>query len=105
MSEPGPRKSHLRKYRYVAFRQTFEQQEDGTVLVTCDDGRVGRFHTDGRYIEGELTQANKHMLIWTGAPPQKPECRYRWGEVPVDISRPSGWPEQLEVVLHYHLGR
>ena len=104
MSERATNKPHLRKYRYEAFKQIFEQQEDGTVVVTCDDGRIGRFHVDGRYIEGDLTQANIHMLIWTGGPPQLQQCRYRRGEVPVAIDRRSGWPAELEKILHYHLG-
>jgi hypothetical protein len=103
MTENGD-KPALRKYRYASFKQTFELQSDGSVVVTCDDGRTGRFHPDGRYIEGELTQANLHMLTWTGGPAQKPECRYRWGETPIDINRPSGWPEELEKTLSYHLG-
>jgi len=96
MSSDGGDTRRMRKYRYASLRQIFEEQPDGTVLVTCEDGRTGRFHPDGRYIEGDLTQANQHMLVWTGGPRQHPECRYRWGEVPVDINRPSGWPERFE---------
>jgi hypothetical protein len=94
----------LRKYRSGHAGQTFEEQPDGTVLVTADDGRTGRFQTNGRYIEGDLTQTNKHMLYITGGPPIPESCRFRWGETPVDPDRPSGWPEELEDVLRHQLG-
>ncbi len=96
MTGGNSEKPPLRKYRYASLKQVFEQQADGTVRVICEDGRTGRFHPDGRYIEGDLTQANLHMLVWTGGPPQHPDVRYRWGEAPVDPGRPSGWPEAYE---------
>jgi hypothetical protein len=100
----GHNQRPLRKYRYSAFHTTYEQQPDGTVLVTHDDGRKGRFALDGRYLEGDLTQANKHMVFMTGGPDLPDACRYRWGEVPVDINRPSGWPEEQEKALPHQLG-
>ena len=56
----------LRKYYYVGFKQTYEELGDGLVRVTDKDGREGVFHCDGRYVEGELTHCNLHMLVWTG---------------------------------------
>ena len=94
----------LRSYRHGAFKTTYAQQPDGTILVTHDDGREGRFHVDGRYIEGDLTQANRHMLYFAGGPALPDACRYRWGEVPVDPDRPSGWPEEQERALPHQLG-
>ena len=86
----------FRKHRYGPMKQTFEEIPDGRVRVTADDGRWGIFHWNGPWIEGDLTQANVHMLVWTGGPDTPPEFRYRWSEVPVDPSRPSGWPEMYE---------
>ena len=88
-----------RKYRHVAMKQTFEELPGGRVRVTADDGRWGVFDWRGPWIEGELTQANIHMLAWCGGVDLPPECRYRYGETPVDIDRPSGWPEPLEKLL------
>jgi len=94
----------LRTWRYPHMKQTYYEVGDGTVRVVCDDGRQGLFNLDGRYIEGDLTQANLHMLVWTGGPRLPKDCTFRWNEVPMDIERPSGWPEHLEKTLHYQLG-
>ena len=88
-----------RKYRYVAMKQTFEELPGGRVRVTCDDGRSGVFRWDGPWLEGDLTQANLHMLAWCGGTDLPRECGYRYGEVPVDLDRPSGWPSELEDIL------
>jgi len=94
----------LRRWRYPLKKQLFEEQADGTVKVTCDDGRVGHFNADGTYISGDLTQVSLQMLVWVTDPWLPEECDYRWTQVPVDINRPSGWSEQLEKTLHFHLG-
>jgi len=86
----------LRRWRHPSMKQFFQQLEDGTVRVTGDDGRSGIFHVDGRYISGDLTQASKHMLVWTGQPELPEIYNYRWTLVPVDTDRPSGWPAEFE---------
>jgi hypothetical protein len=86
----------LRRWRHPSMKQDFQQLEDGTVRVTGDDGRSGIFQVDGRYISGDLTQASKHMLVWTGQPELPQLYNYRWTLVPVDIDRPSGWPEEFD---------
>jgi hypothetical protein len=88
-----------RKYRYGAMKQTFEELPGGRVRVTCDDGPSGVFEWRGPWVEGDLTQANLHMLEWCGGPDLPPELRYRYQNMPVDIHRPSGWPEDLEKLL------
>lgn len=99
--QPG----HLRKWRYPFKKEFYEEVGDGTVKVTRDDGRSGIFTLDGRCISGDLTQANIGMLVWTGSPHLPEECDWCWKEVPIDTSRPSGWPEKLEKTLSYQLGR
>ena len=89
-----------RKYRYIPAKQTFEELPDGRVRVTADDGRWGIFRWNGPWIEGELTQANVHMLVWCGGPDTPAEFHYRWTDVPIDINRPSGWPEEYEKFRH-----
>jgi hypothetical protein len=95
----------LRKYYYVARKQTYEDVGDGTVRVTDENGRAGLFRWNGPYVEGDITQCNLHMLIWTGGPSLPPELNYRWTEVPASITRPSGWPEELEKLLPHQLGK
>lgn len=95
----------LRKYYHVVGKQTFEEIGDGLVRVTDDTGKAGVFRWTGEYVEGDLTQCNLHMLIWTGGPNLPKVLNYRWGEVPADVNRPSGWPEEFEKLLPHQLGR
>lgn len=94
----------LRRWRFPAKKQTFQEMPDGTVQVTADDGRVGLFQSNGKYISGDLTQASKQMIVWCSDPRLPPACDHRWNILPVDVSRPSGWPEDLEKVLEFQLG-
>ncbi len=94
----------LRRWRYPLRKQLYEEQADGTCKVTSDDGRVGVFKVDGTYLSGDLTQASLHMLVWVAGPRLPDECDFRWTQVPVDISRPSGWPEPQEEILRHTLG-
>lgn len=95
----------LRKYRYVAGNQMFEEVEPGKVRVTDAEGRSGLFHWDGRFIEGELTTVNSHMLAFVGGPTLPKALNYRWIELTADVNRPSGWPEELEKLLPHQIGR
>ena len=91
--------SAMRKYFMNATRQVFEEVGGGLVRVTAADGKSGLFHVDGRWIEGDVRDANVHMLTWTGGPRMDDPFRYRWGNLPADPERPSGWPEPQEKVL------
>ena len=95
----------LRRWRHPHKKQTYEEMGDGTVRVTDDDGKVGLFEADGAYISGELTQASMQMCLWVTAAWIPDECDYRWNQVPVDMSRSSGWPAHLEKLLHFMMGR
>jgi len=95
----SPNERPMRKYRYVGRKQTFEELPGGRVRVTTDDGKSGVFDWRGPWIEGDLTQANIHMLCWTGGPEFPDELRYRYHVLPVDIDQPSGWPEDIAKVL------
>lgn len=97
MSSDNKRK--LRKYYYVARKQTFEEVAGGLVRVTDAEGRWGLFEWGGKYLEGELTQASAHMLVWCGGPMQSDEFRYYWIETPIDVTRKSGWPEEYEALV------
>lgn len=45
--------------------------DNGTVIVE-NNGVSGVFHYDGRWIEGDIKQADPHMALWL-AGPQLPE--------------------------------
>lgn len=89
----------MRKYFYVAGKELYEELGDGLVRVTDRHKRTGIFKWDGPWVEGELTECSLHMLIWCGGPQLPSGCNFRWPEVPVDINRPSGWPEDLDRTL------
>jgi len=92
----------LRRWRHPVRKQTYEEMGDGTCRVVCDDGREGLFDNNGRYLSGTLTQASREMIVWVTGPRMPPGCNFRWSEVPIDINRASGWPEDLEEVLRSH---
>lgn len=45
---------------------TFEEQDDGLVLVTEPDGKTGMFRVDGTHVSGEVRYADPHMVDWVG---------------------------------------
>lgn len=94
-----------RKYYHTALKHYYEEVGEGLVKVTTPDGKSGIFRTDGRWVEGEVTQANLHMLVWCGGPRLPEECRYIWMQTPIDIDRPSGWPETYENLLPHQMGK
>lgn len=55
---------------------TYTLREDGLVDVE-NNGRTGAFAHDGRHVEGELTHADPHMLVWLAGPqlPQGSDVR------------------------------
>ncbi|MBV9995366.1 MAG: hypothetical protein JO127_09140 [Caulobacteraceae bacterium] len=99
------KKRALRKYYYVAFKQMYEEIAEGIVKVTNPDGRTGVFQWNGKYLEGDLTQANLHMLVWTGGPPLPEAFSYHWIETPIDVNRKSGWPAPYETIVDYQIGQ
>jgi len=85
----------LRKYYHPPAKHTFEEVGDGTVMVTDDEGRTGRFHYKGPWIEGELTQCSLQMLLWCGGPDLPPDMNFRWIESPAHMGtkeHPWPWP-------------
>ena len=99
MSELRPDGRPWRKYVHQAANMIYEEIPGGRVCVTDSAGRTGIFSADGPYIEGEITQANLHMLFWCGGTDLPEEFRYHWVEVPVDRQRASGWPAMFEKAL------
>ena len=50
----------------------YELQPDGTVLNTDGDSQ-GLFKRDGRWISGELREADPQMCVWISNQPPPPE--------------------------------
>jgi len=45
-----------------------ERDGEGNVLVTTDDGSWGRFTKQGKWLEGELREADPHLCGWVAGP-------------------------------------
>lgn len=97
MSEKAPRP--LRRFYHTTQKHMFEELGDGKVRVTDKSGREGIFHYDGRFIEGDLSTVNVHMLMYVGGPRIDEAFNYRWTEMAPVIDRPSGWSEEHERAL------
>lgn len=87
----------LRKYYHSQAKQTFEEVGDGTVRVTDALGRTGLFHWNGVWIEGEITQAHRQMLLWCGGPGLPADMNFRWVEAPPHMGTPQHpWPRPAQ---------
>ena len=42
----------------------YESESEGVALVTTPDGRSGRFDDMGRWLSGELKEADPHLCLW-----------------------------------------
>jgi phenylpropionate dioxygenase-like ring-hydroxylating dioxygenase large terminal subunit len=56
------------KLRHPLSGATYQLEPDGRVRVSGEDGRSGLFDADGRWLSGELRQADPHLLLWVGGP-------------------------------------
>jgi hypothetical protein len=54
--------------RHPYTKALYEPGDDGLVRVTAPDGRSGRFRTDGRWVDGELREADPQLCGWVGGP-------------------------------------
>ncbi len=53
--------------RHPFTRALYEQDGHGHVRVSRD-GKVGLFHVDGTWIEGEIFEADPQLCGWIGGP-------------------------------------
>jgi len=58
----------MRRKQHPLSGAIYEEIGDGIVRVE-KNGQVGIFRWDGRWLEGDLTYADPHMLIWVGGKP------------------------------------
>lgn len=86
----------MRRYVMHLTQQIYEEIGEGRVRVTNRDGKSGVFDLNGRWIEGDVHDANVNMLVYTAGPEMPAGFSYRWLAVPADTRRPSGWPAPLE---------
>ena len=42
----------------------YASEEEGVALVTLPDGRFGRFDDTGRWLSGEVREADPHLCLW-----------------------------------------
>lgn len=54
--------------RHPFTRALYERDDHGSVLVTETDGTWGRFTKEGRWLEGELREADCHLCGWVAGP-------------------------------------
>jgi hypothetical protein len=54
----------VRSLRHPLSGATYDLTDDGTIEVVTDDGRRGRFSDRGRWLGGELRQADPHLCLW-----------------------------------------
>lgn len=47
---------------------TYVAVHEGVIEVIGRDGRTGRFAADGRWIEGDLREADPHLCGWIAGP-------------------------------------
>jgi hypothetical protein len=65
----------MRKKRHPLSGAIYEDLGNGRVRVE-KNGLVGIFEADGRWVEGDLTFADLHMLVWVGGKELPPEANY-----------------------------
>jgi hypothetical protein len=50
------------------FTHALYERDDGLVKVTTTDGVEGRFRGDGRWVSGELREADPQLCGWVAGP-------------------------------------
>ncbi len=46
----------------------YERDDDGNVVVTATDGTRGTFTKEGRWLHGDLREADCHLCGWVAGP-------------------------------------
>ena len=54
--------------RHPFTKALHERDGEGAVIVTALDGTWGRFTSHGRWLEGELREADPHLCGWVAGP-------------------------------------
>lgn len=86
----------MRKYFMQLTNEMYEELGEGLVRVTDGDGKSGIFKWNGSWVEGNLRQANNHMLAFCGGPNIPKEFNFHWVRSPWSDNTESGWPEPYE---------
>jgi nitrite reductase/ring-hydroxylating ferredoxin subunit len=87
--EPLPDARFYTKLRHPLSGAIYERIDDGVVLVTTKDGRVGKFTDDGIRIEGDIGQVDPNMCGWIGGkqlPGAEGLAQPQGGELPTGMN-------------------
>jgi len=70
----------------------YENVSDDVVEVTTPKGKTGKFNANGDWLEGDLKNANLHMILWAGGAqlPDENQTARLQDEIPKDIMRTIG---------------
>lgn len=64
--ETDPQGRLYTRFRHPLSGHIYERIDEELVRVVDDAGNEGRFRSDGRWIDGEITQADPHLCLWVG---------------------------------------
>ena len=56
----------MRTIKHPLSGATYDLAEDGTIRVVARDGAEGYFDRHGRWVRGEVRQADPHLCLWIG---------------------------------------
>lgn len=62
----------MRQRRHALSGALYDVLDDGNVSVTSRHGERGIFTSDGRWVSGELRQADPHLCGWLAGPQLPP---------------------------------
>ena len=64
--EPDPDGRLYTRFRHPLSGHIYERIDEDLVRVLDEAGNESKFHSDGRWIEGDLTHADPHLCLWVG---------------------------------------
>ena len=56
----------MRTIQHPLSGSIYDLMPDGTVRVVTRDGLTGSFDKSGRWLSGEVRQADPHLCVWIG---------------------------------------
>jgi len=56
----------VRTIKHPLSGATYDLLEDGTIQLVMKDGRRGVFDKHGRWLSGDVKQADPHLCLWIG---------------------------------------
>jgi len=56
----------MRTIKHPLSGAVYDLEADGTIRVQAKDGRVGTFDKNGKWLDGDVKQADPHLCLWIG---------------------------------------